>query len=55
MVAAPFIDESWYRARVVEVKDSEVDLYYVDFGDNSWQPLSKLMVLRYGNISILHL
>ncbi len=47
IVAAPFThDASWYRARVVEVQDKMVDVYYVDFGDNGLVPLDKVRTLR---------
>ena len=47
MVAAPFPhDENWYRARVVGVADSRVDLLFVDFGDRASLEAGQLRPLR---------
>lgn len=48
IVAAFYSDDrSWYRARVLGTLDNgNLDLYYVDFGDNGEAPLEKLRPLR---------
>ncbi|KAK7861623.1 hypothetical protein R5R35_010127 [Gryllus longicercus] len=54
MVAALFdVDKKWYRARVVKVNydeynpgDSEVDIYFVDYGDSEIVPQNQLLRLR---------
>uniref|UniRef100_A0A8D2IXP1 Tudor and KH domain containing n=1 Tax=Varanus komodoensis TaxID=61221 RepID=A0A8D2IXP1_VARKO len=50
IVAARYPDDnSWYRARVLgPLGNGNLDLYYVDFGDNGEAPLEKLQPLRYG-------
>ncbi|XP_063172964.1 tudor and KH domain-containing protein [Candoia aspera] len=48
-IAAAFYpdDRSWYRARVLgTLASGNLDLYYVDFGDNGEAPLEKLRPLR---------
>ncbi|XP_061462135.1 tudor and KH domain-containing protein isoform X2 [Rhineura floridana] len=54
IVAAPYLeDRSWYRARVLGTLDSgNLDLYYVDFGDNGEAPLEKLRQLRSDFLSL---
>ncbi|XP_032090153.1 tudor and KH domain-containing protein [Thamnophis elegans] len=40
-------DRSWYRAEVLGTLDNgNLDIYYVDFGDNGEVPLEKLRLLR---------
>lgn len=40
-------DSSWYRARVEDIiSDSEVEVYFVDFGDNSRVPYSSIKRIR---------
>jgi tudor domain-containing protein 2 len=47
MVAVTFsTDPGWYRARVLEVTEDKVDVYYVDFGDSELVPKEKVMRLR---------
>lgn len=54
IVAAPFNqDDKWYRAEVkavepndVNEEESQVDLYYVDYGDSDYVKKSKIMQLR---------
>ena len=47
IVAAPFEDDPlWYRARVLDVKDDMLDVYYVDYGDSDLVPRDKVMALR---------
>lgn len=48
IVAAYYLeDHSWYRAEVLGILDNgNLDLYYVDFGDNGEAPLEKLRLLR---------
>ena len=48
IVAAPYTDSSnWYRARVLgTLENGNLDLYYVDFGDNGEAPREALRVLR---------
>ncbi|KAM6434611.1 tudor and KH domain-containing protein isoform 1-T2 [Liasis olivaceus] len=48
IVAAFYPDDcSWYRARVLGTLDNgNLDLYFVDFGDNGEAPLEKLRLLR---------
>lgn len=48
LVAAPFEnDHGWYRARVMDInKDSEIDVFYVDYGDSAYLKLDQLRKLR---------
>ena len=48
IVAAPLpTNGSWYRARVLgTLENGNLDLYFVDFGDNGDCPLRDLRVLR---------
>ncbi|TEA34900.1 hypothetical protein DBR06_SOUSAS41110003 [Sousa chinensis] len=48
IVAAPLpTNGSWYRARVLgTLENGNLDLYFVDFGDNGYCPLRDLRVLR---------
>lgn len=40
-------DRSWYRAEVLGTLDNgNLDIYYVDFGDNGEAPLEKVRLLR---------
>ena len=46
-VAAPFEnDMSWYRAKVMDVKENELDLFYVDYGDSGYLSRDKVRPLR---------
>ncbi|CAD5120174.1 unnamed protein product [Dimorphilus gyrociliatus] len=37
MVAGRFeFDDKWYRARVNDIADNKIDLYFVDYGDSEW-------------------
>ena len=33
-VYAAFYEEAWYRVRVTDVRDDDVEIYFVDRGDN---------------------
>uniref|UniRef100_A0A1B6FKZ6 Tudor domain-containing protein n=1 Tax=Cuerna arida TaxID=1464854 RepID=A0A1B6FKZ6_9HEMI len=54
IVAAPFChDDKWYRAEIKTIKvndcnenESEVDLYYVDYGDSDYRKKSDICQLR---------
>lgn len=47
VIAAPFPhDNSWYRARIVGMADSTLDLLFLDFGDMASVDTSKVKVLR---------
>lgn len=48
IVAAPLpTNGSWYRAQVLgTLENGNLDLYFVDFGDNGDCPLRDLRVLR---------
>lgn len=48
IVAAPLpVNGSWYRARVLgTLENGNLDLYFVDFGDNGDCPLRDLRALR---------
>lgn len=47
VVAAPFPhDDSWYRARIVGVADSTLELLFLDFGDTASVDASLVKVLR---------
>ena len=47
-MAAPFENEaSWYRAKVMDVKDEELDLFYVDYGDSGYLTRDKVRHLSY--------
>ncbi|XP_077776984.1 tudor and KH domain-containing protein isoform X2 [Podarcis muralis] len=54
IVAAPYPeDRAWYRARVLgTLGNGNMDLYYVDFGDNGEAPLEKLQPLRSDFLSL---
>ncbi|NXF93918.1 TDRKH protein, partial [Eubucco bourcierii] len=54
IVAAPYQDScSWYRARVLGTLDNgNLDLYYVDFGDNGEAPREALRALRSDFLSL---
>ncbi|KAL8184734.1 UNVERIFIED_CONTAM: hypothetical protein K2H54_026662 [Gekko kuhli] len=54
IVAAPYRNDSaWYRARVLgPLENGDLDLYYVDFGDNGEVPLERLQVLRSDFLSL---
>uniref|UniRef100_A0A8C9G6U7 Tudor and KH domain containing n=1 Tax=Pavo cristatus TaxID=9049 RepID=A0A8C9G6U7_PAVCR len=54
IVAAPYTDSSnWYRARVLgTLENGNLDLYYVDFGDNGEVPHEALRVLRSDFLSL---
>ncbi|XP_043935874.1 tudor and KH domain-containing protein isoform X2 [Protopterus annectens] len=54
IVAAPYTGEqSWYRARVLGfLENGNIDLYYVDYGDNGEFPLSTLRALRSDFLSL---
>ncbi|XP_025903914.1 tudor and KH domain-containing protein, partial [Nothoprocta perdicaria] len=54
IVAAPYVDGSaWYRARVLGTLDNgNLDLYYVDFGDNGEAPREALRALRTDFLSL---
>ncbi|KAH3753334.1 tudor and KH domain-containing protein-like [Dreissena polymorpha] len=46
LVAAPFEnDNTWYRARVMDVQVSELDVFYVDYGDSAYLDASKVKPL----------
>lgn len=47
VVAAPFPhDDSWYRARIVGVADSTLELLFLDFGDTASVEASLVKALR---------
>ena len=48
LIAATFeFDNSWYRARIVNItEDDKLDLYYVDFGDSGVIAKDKARALR---------
>ncbi len=47
VVAAPFeFDQSWYRARICEILEDGLDLYYLDFGDNGNASRDSIRELR---------
>ncbi|XP_042747697.1 tudor and KH domain-containing protein isoform X1 [Lagopus leucura] len=54
IVAAPYADSSnWYRAQVLGMlENGNLDLYYVDFGDNGEVPREALRVLRSDFLSL---
>ena len=53
IVAASFhSDPMWFRARVLEVKENLVDVYYVDYGDSELIPRSQVMTLRRDFLSL---
>ncbi|XP_067425621.1 tudor and KH domain-containing protein isoform X2 [Emydura macquarii macquarii] len=54
IVAAPYTDHNaWYRARVLgTLENGNLDLYYVDFGDNGEAPLEALRALRSDFLSL---
>ncbi|NXD18544.1 TDRKH protein, partial [Nothocercus nigrocapillus] len=54
IVAAPYVDGSaWYRARVLgTLENGNLDLYYVDFGDNGEAPREALRALRTDFLSL---
>ncbi|NWU93960.1 TDRKH protein, partial [Upupa epops] len=54
IVAAPYMEgRDWYRARVLGTLPSgNLDLYYVDFGDNGEAPLEALRALRSDFLSL---
>nr|XP_023962778.1 tudor and KH domain-containing protein isoform X4 [Chrysemys picta bellii]XP_023962779.1 tudor and KH domain-containing protein isoform X4 [Chrysemys picta bellii] len=54
IVAAPYADHgAWYRARVLgTLENGNLDLYYVDFGDNGEAPLEALRALRSDFLSL---
>ncbi|XP_074836778.1 tudor and KH domain-containing protein isoform X2 [Carettochelys insculpta] len=54
IVAAPYTDHSaWYRARVLgTLENGNLDLYYVDFGDNGEAPVEALRALRSDFLSL---
>ncbi|XP_022419990.1 tudor and KH domain-containing protein isoform X3 [Delphinapterus leucas] len=54
IVAAPLpTNGSWYRARVLgTLENGNLDLYFVDFGDNGYCPLRDLRVLRSDFLSL---
>ncbi|XP_014453257.2 tudor and KH domain-containing protein isoform X1 [Alligator mississippiensis] len=54
IVAAPYADSSsWYRARVLgTLENGNLDLYWVDFGDNGEAPASALRALRTDFLSL---
>uniref|UniRef100_A0A8D0G8Y9 Tudor and KH domain containing n=1 Tax=Sphenodon punctatus TaxID=8508 RepID=A0A8D0G8Y9_SPHPU len=55
IVAAPYNDhdDTWYRARVLgTLENGNLDLYYVDFGDNGEAPLEALRALRSDFLSL---
>ncbi|XP_053134509.1 tudor and KH domain-containing protein isoform X2 [Hemicordylus capensis] len=54
IVAAPYPEDcSWYRATILgPLENGNLDLYYVDFGDNGAMPLEKLRPLRSDFLSL---
>uniref|UniRef100_A0A8C8RS86 Tudor and KH domain containing n=1 Tax=Pelusios castaneus TaxID=367368 RepID=A0A8C8RS86_9SAUR len=54
IMAAPYRDHgAWYRARVLgTLENGNLDLYYVDFGDNGEAPLEALRALRSDFLSL---
>ncbi|XP_021232074.1 tudor and KH domain-containing protein isoform X2 [Numida meleagris] len=54
IVAAPYMDSSnWYRAQVLGMlENGNLDLYYVDFGDNGEVPREALRALRSDFLSL---
>ncbi|XP_049621931.1 tudor and KH domain-containing protein [Suncus etruscus] len=54
IIAAPLpSNDSWYRARVLgTLENGNMDLYYVDFGDNGECPLGDLRKLRSDFLSL---
>ena len=47
VVAAPFPqDQNWYRARIVGVAGSSVELLFVDFGDTASLDVAMVKTLR---------
>lgn len=47
MVAAPFeADRAWYRARILGMQEGNVDLYFIDFGDNGLVKPDQLRQLK---------
>ena len=48
MVAAPYEqDNSWYRAKVMDVLSDKLDLYFVDYGDSMYMDATLPVPLRY--------
>ncbi|XP_025080601.1 tudor and KH domain-containing protein-like isoform X2 [Pomacea canaliculata] len=47
VVAAPFeADRAWYRARILGMQEGNVDLYFIDFGDNGLVKPDQLRQLK---------
>ena len=40
------LDDGWYRAKVLDVKDNSVSVFYIDYGNSETLPLSRLRVLN---------
>ncbi|XP_053377529.1 uncharacterized protein LOC123530424 isoform X4 [Mercenaria mercenaria] len=38
VVARFSLDQSWYRARIIEVTEEKVKVFFVDFGNTEWLP-----------------
>ncbi|OWF36372.1 tudor and KH domain-containing protein-like [Mizuhopecten yessoensis] len=39
-------DNSWYRARVMGIEGSQLDLYFLDYGDSGYSHISNVRLLR---------
>lgn len=48
-------DDSWYRGKIVGVMDdkSEIQMYYLDFGDTGFVPMSYVKEIRYKSYNIM--
>ena len=47
VVAAPLEgDSSWYRAQVMGVRDTELDLFYIDYGDSTFMDIARVRQIR---------
>merc|ERR1719309_1190849 len=44
-VCSRYTDGNWYRAEIVELKDADCSVKYVDFGNKETKPVNELVVL----------
>ena len=45
LVACKYDKENWHRAKIIEIINEKVDVYYVDYGDSHYVDLNRLSKL----------
>lgn len=42
LVAAMYVDNLWYRARIVKCYEDEFEVFYVDYGSQRWVTIDRI-------------